>query len=388
MHITFKTFKSGLGDCIFLLLKQGEVQFSVMVDCGKLTDEIASYIENDLKNTINLLIVTHIDNDHIEGLVDLMQGDKKPKINKILFNCYHRETIDNPQSLSEKQQKVFEELKRRCSPTHELEAGKINAKEAVSLSECILKDEAWTRAWQRKPVLKGDVIDLDGGFGKITILSPLPNDLNLLEAQFKKEFWAKFYDKYAKQYKKEESLYEVLLRVWESTLVENRADKVGYAKLTKDAFVKVADNKVQPVTLPNRCSIAFVYEYCGHYFLLMGDADPGIVTKSLEEYYKDKMPMLMDLIKVSHHGSSHSTTKDLVKVADSADYYFTGGNREERPSLETLSRIITSPLNGQAQRMLHFNRKNQVLKDLLDMPELAEFPCSIDLDDKQYEIEI
>ncbi len=388
MRIIFKSFKSGVGDCNFLLLKQGETQFSVMVDCGKLSDEIASYIENDLKNTIDILFVTHIDNDHIEGLVDLMQGNKKFHINKIFFNSYHRETIDNPQVLSEKQHRVFEELKRRCSPSNELDVGKVNAKEAISLSECILKDENWTRAWERNPVVKGNEIDLDGEFGKITILSPLQEDLKNLEDQFKKEFWAKFYDKYAKQYKKEEALYEVLLRVWETTLVENRTDKVGYTKPTKETFVKVADNKVHPVTLPNRCSIAFVYEYREHFFLMMGDADPKIVTQSLEDSFKDKLPMMMDLIKVSHHGSSHSTTKDLIKVADSADYYFTGGNRVERPSLETLSRIITSPLNGQERRTLHFNRKNVVLNDLMDMPELAEFPCTIDLDNKPYEIEI
>ena len=97
---------------------------------------------------------------------------------------------------------------------------------------------------------------------------------------------------------------------------------------------------------------------------------------------------MMDLIKVSHHGSSHSTTKDIIEVADSKHYYFTGGNKEERPSVETLSRIITAPLHGLERRELHFNRKNRVLKDLFAMPEFAEFPCIIDLENKPYEIEI
>ena len=266
--------------------------------------------------------------------------------------------------------------------------GKINAKEAISLSEKILKNESWAAAWACEEVIAGQEILLDGDYGKITMLSPLQEDLNALELQFKKEFWSKFFDKHSKQYKADEEIYEVLLRLWETTIIEERASKVTYTKPTKDSFLKAADTKVLPVSLPNRCSIAFVYEYNNHRFLWLGDAGPGIVAASLKGKIEGEMPYLMDMSKVSHHGSSHSTTSELMKIADSMHYYFTGGNKEERPSLETLSRIITEPLNGQERRVLHFNRKNTVLKDLCAMPELEEFPCEMDLENKPYEVEI
>ena len=387
MVVTFKTFQSGLGDCIFLLLKQREARFSIMVDCGKLTDAILSFVQNELQSKIDLLVVTHIDNDHITGLTSLLAEHPNLQIGKILFNSYHRENTQPAQLLNEKQLAIFAELKRRCPLLSEATQGKCNAKEAISLSECILKKDEWRRVWDRKPVIKGDIIDF-GGYGKITILSPRQEDLNSLESRFKKEFWAKFYEKYAVHYDSEEAIYKILLRLWETTLIETKTDKVEYVKPTKESFIKAADSPVQPISLPNRCSIAFVYEYEDHRFLFLGDADSGIVTRSLKEFFTDRNPLMMDLIKVSHHGSSHSTTKELITIADSKHYYFTGGNREERPSLETLARIITSPLYNQESRILHFNRKNQVLKDLMAMPELVDFPCEIDMDNHSYEIEI
>lgn len=369
-------------------MQKEDSSFCIMVDCGNLKDEILTYITEVLNKRIDLLIVTHIDNDHIAGLSTLLERLPDLKIGKILFNCYHRQKIDHPLELSKKQKAIFDELERRLPRAGVTVEGKTSAKEAVSLCERILKNESWTTAWESEEIVKGKEIQLEVGFGKITILSPLRDDLKMLESQFKKEFWSKFFDKHTTQYKDDEKIYEVLLRLWESCIIEEFASKVGYTKPSKDSFLKVADAELMPVSLPNKCSIAFVYEYNGHRFLLLGDADPGVVTESLRGRFGGNMPYMMDLIKVSHHGSSHSTSRDLLKVADSMHYYFTGGNRQERPSLETLSRIITEPLNGQGKRYLHFNRMNTVLKDLCAMPELNEFPCEMDLENKPYEDEI
>lgn len=388
MKLLFRTFNCGAGDCLFMTLQKETGSYHIMVDCGKLKDEIQEYVENELSKRIDLLVVTHIDNDHIAGLTALLEKVTDLQIGKILFNCYHRPKTEEPLGLGGKQVAVLEELKRRLPLSRVTVDGKTSAKEAISLSEKILKNETWAVAWSCDPVVAGMTIDLDGGYGKITVLSPLQADLNALETQFKKEFWTKFFDKYDVQYKKEEEIYEVLLRLWETTLVEERTTKVSYSEPTKESFIKASEAKVMPVSLPNRCSIAFVYEYEDHRVLLLGDSDPVIVTESIKTYLEVNKPFVVDLIKVSHHGSSHSTTNEMIEIVDSMHYYFTGGNKEERPSLETLSRIITAPLNGPERRVLHFNRKNKVLKDLCTMPELSEFPCVIDLENKIYEIEI
>ncbi|WP_417174767.1 hypothetical protein [Barnesiella intestinihominis] len=52
-----------------------------MVDCGKYTEEIDGFVRTELKNKIDFLIVTHIDNDHINGLVTMMTRNRDLMIN-------------------------------------------------------------------------------------------------------------------------------------------------------------------------------------------------------------------------------------------------------------------------------------------------------------------
>lgn len=61
-----------------------------MVDCGKYTEEIDGFVRTELKNKIDFLIVTHIDNDHINGLVTMMTRNRDLMINHIIYNCYQR----------------------------------------------------------------------------------------------------------------------------------------------------------------------------------------------------------------------------------------------------------------------------------------------------------
>ena len=280
MKLLFRTFNCGAGDCLFMTLKKETDSFHIMVDCGYLKDEIQQYIENELGKRIDLLVVTHIDNDHIAGLATLLEKVPDLQIGKILYNCYHRPKADDSTELSGKQVEVLEELKRRLPSTFFVNMdGKVSAKRAISLSEKILNNNNWAEAWEYEPIVAGMNIDLEEDFGKIMILSPQQNDLDALEDKFKKEFWIKFFCGHSNQYKNEEEIYEVLLRLWETTLVEERTVKVSYTKPTKESFVKAAETKVMPVSLPNRCSIAFFYEYQDHRILLLGDSDPDIVAE-------------------------------------------------------------------------------------------------------------
>lgn len=41
-----RAFDVGEGDCVFLLLREGDRQFSVMVDCGRMTPAVKEWIED------------------------------------------------------------------------------------------------------------------------------------------------------------------------------------------------------------------------------------------------------------------------------------------------------------------------------------------------------
>lgn len=86
MQVKFQTFSVGSGDCITLLLKNGDKEMHIMVDCGLYTREVNDYIENGFHSHIDYLIVTHIDNDHINGLTEMLNSKPDLTINHIFYN--------------------------------------------------------------------------------------------------------------------------------------------------------------------------------------------------------------------------------------------------------------------------------------------------------------
>lgn len=121
----------------------------------------------------------------------------------------------------------------------------------------------------------------------------------------------------------------------------------------------------------------------------MGDADPIQVSNTIEKVYKDEAkPVVFDLIKVSHHGSAHSTAWELMSVADSERFFFTGG-AEKRPSLQALGRIITSPLpNGVTYRDIRYNRPNEILNKLVALSdnEKNSLHVRVNYNENNYEV--
>ena len=86
MHAILNTFKSGVGDCVFMRLIKDDATFSIMIDCGKYTPEINLFIKEKLHKHIDLLIVTHIDDDHINGVCEMLIAMPEITIGKIFYN--------------------------------------------------------------------------------------------------------------------------------------------------------------------------------------------------------------------------------------------------------------------------------------------------------------
>ena len=102
MKAKIKTFESGAGDCIFLVMKDemDGSSFHIMLDCNMLTDEIKAYIREELNKRIDALIVTHIDSDHANGITKLMRTPDfaDMQMGLILFNGFQPQT-EQPQLL-------------------------------------------------------------------------------------------------------------------------------------------------------------------------------------------------------------------------------------------------------------------------------------------------
>ncbi len=64
--------------------------------------------------------------------------------------------------------------------------------------------------------------------------------------------------------------------------------------------------------------------------------------------------MIFDAIKLSHHGSAHNTSPELLSLVDSEHFFIsTNGEGHEHPDFAVLRAIVDRP--AAFRRTLHFN---------------------------------
>ena len=348
-----------------------------MIDCGVFTKEIKNYIETTLHSHINLLIATHIDYDHIDGLCNMLKRLPNLQIDKILFNCYQRlngkQIVEMTAEVKSDIIKLTGNLPRQVVDNE----GKINMEHASCLASLIMSNANWNNAWTRDYIHKdSEPLVLGGRFGKLVILSPLVEDIYILDDEFAREYMRLTKHKAVGiPFSGQETLYELVLRLVSMKKKEreyiNQQKKASalIEKYSEIVWQSALAFKPRGISDENRASIAFVWEYDDNKILFMGDAEPDIIKDSIT----DKYGKLSDCkaIKISHHGSKHSTSVDLLKVVDSSDYFITGGNESDKPSIEAFSKIVNRDDNK--HRTIHYNyERNELMKDM-ESQELLEY---------------
>lgn len=389
MRYSFKTFNVGTGDCITLLLKNNDKEMHIMVDCGLYTQEVNDYIVNEFHGHIDYLIVTHIDNDHINGLIEMLKSKLDLTINHIFYNCYQR-TSENLQEWDEKMVENMKRVYDHLPVVVDMLEQKINAETSMSLAKLILENEKWKKAWRREYITdESSMVDLGDDMGRIIFLSPNNEALDTLDKKYRLLFWKTLYKPKKLDYDREETIYEALMRIIEQEDYEVPNEvSVSSKVLNENALKAYANEELKVLSTANEASIAFVWEHEGHRILFMGDANPNQVVEKIGDVYKDHpKPILFDAIKLSHHGSAHSTSKELVSVADSEHYFVTGG-ASARPSYQALARIVTASLcEGMSHREIRYNRENDILKALDNQEALKrKYHYSIVGNANEYEI--
>ena len=372
MKAHLQTYPCGQGDCIALTLSEGEETFNILIDCGKITKEIETLVCEQWEKHINLLIVTHIDSDHITGVKNLLKEHGDLKIDKIWFNCYQRVPQGPIEQLTERQKKTISALSSRLFVRDVI--GDISAQQALTLSEIILDNPDWKRAWKREYITTGFEQELcDGKFGKISFLSPSNESLQTLDGQYVRLFNDVFFKKKDHPYDEDASIYELLIQL------SDEVDKTSLTLLdiacediTTDTLMSHMDDRILDVSPANKASLSFIWEKDEKRFLFLGDAEPSQVESALKNKYGEGT-QIFDAIKVSHHGSDHSTSRELMRLIDSADYFFTGGCDDDRPGLASIARIVCRDLPYSTdKRKLHFNTVTNVVTALDNVQKVKD----------------
>lgn len=372
MHAILKTFDVGSGDCIFLVLKEDALQYSIMIDCGSCTNEVKSYIENDLNKKIDLLILTHIDNDHLAGVPDILKEIDNLSIEKIIYNCgqgclgpdVQPKTLE--EDIKEDLQKVS--LSPEKNPFGQRE---VNAEKAVTVAETILKNDGFRQAWSHQT----DYVSVDTpplvllpNFGRLIFISPEKSNLDKLDKKFRIEFNKRFFRKYDGPYDNDASLFETLFRLIPSSKDPIKSEIAGVAPTINSVKKLASEESKHNITDENKASIAFFWERGAHRILFCGDADPKIMVFY---FLKKTNPFsgyaIFDAIKVAHHGSEHNSGSKFWDLFDSKNIFITGGNSNSRPSKACLAKIISRPTEN--IRTLYRTKPNNSC-NWIDTPDL------------------
>lgn len=305
--LKIKLLKALNGDSILITYGENKAH-NILIDggCGKLCyHQLFNLIENlkKEKSKIDLVVLTHIDSDHIDGILRLFtqKNFDFSVIDQMWFN------------FGKKLQTSLQiEGINRAIYLYDNDT-KISWKQGESLEEKLQNTSI-----QRNSFIKAlDCFFI--GNAKITVLSPTIETLK--ECVTKEIDELKHSAKIASSCDYQKSIMEL-----------NETEFEGIVSLT------------------NKSSIAFLFEFKEMKLLLLGDAEAATIEDSLLQLgYSQKNKLKIEYCKIAHHASRHNTSKELIQMLDCQNYIIsTQRTTQGRPSKECLSRIIcnsVAPVN-------------------------------------------
>ncbi len=290
--------------------------------------------------TLELLVLTHIDIDHIDGTVTLLNNKKLPFVIKdVWFNGYDQLEGFGGVLGALQGEYISELIKEKKLPHNKSFKG----------------GAVYVKDFKKLPV-----ISFQGGMS-LMLVGPGKGALEKLHATWKKEI--KKYGKnpdFAKMLDKD-SRYTPDSSILGDTPIEELQE----VKINGDHAV------------PNGSTIAFIATYKGKSCLFAGDAPSDSLLMALDPMLaksKDKR-LQLDAWKLAHHGSKKSTLDKLMtKIACKKILVSTNGAKFHHPDEETIAKLIKN--NGPGLQ-LYFNYKTEYNERWADaaLQKTYKFKC-------------
>lgn len=343
-YISF--FPAFNGDSILI-----KINDYVMLIDGGYVNTFSKYIKPELEEisskniSLNHIIVTHIDKDHISGIIKLLKENNNApfiKIDNIWHNSFKHIKQFNPDvkfnGKSLKELKINYNLQEEQTETIK----NVSAVQGSTLASILLeKIYNWNAEFDGKAVSASNkvVVNLTD---KITLklLSPSTEKLCDLNLDWKKEL-------YQKGYSTNENLEGFSEIAFESIIANQKEQKSLKKKDVSTSNLNIEELANSPFfedeASANGSSVAFIIEYNQKKLLFLADSHPSTIIESLKLHYKKQdFPLYFDIIKISHHGSNKNTSLELLKMITSQRYVFsTNGKTHNHPDKETIARIIS-----------------------------------------------
>lgn len=368
-----RIFQAGKGDCLLLTSSDGR---SMLVD-GGMPDAFAQHLSPalaqmaDAGQAIDLVYVSHIDQDHIGGVLKLFddavawrvfdfqqaggnagfpkpQRGRPPAVAKVWHNAFAEVVGKNAGAIGDLLAQTAQILSG--SPDEDqIELGLAQRELATSVGEAIRLSRrldpdqlgiptnpdfggklAMVRDAVQAPML---------GTIRLTVIGPFPTDLRNLRTDW--NTWLKDNKK-------------ALAQIAEDA--QRDADRLGASELDRVVLPLLGQARAlgnrAAVTPPNLASLMLLAEEDGQTLLLTGDGHASDILAGLRAAGKlvPGSGMHVNVLKVQHHGSENNIDDAFCRTITADDYVFCGNGEHLNPDLEVLRAIVRSRLGTNAER--------------------------------------
>lgn len=347
------------GDCLLVEWGDGRRTRRLLIDGGpigaysNLKTRLEALPEGD--HRLELVVLTHVDTDHIDGLVRLFANPQPWPfvVKEVWFNGWrHLEQARG--LLGGKQGEYFSALLDR-----RLAAG------------------TWNAAFGGGPVVVPDrgalpVHELPGGM-RLTLLSPTPAKLAAMRQAWEKDIGDAIEP-------------GDLDAAWQLLSGQKRyLPPEGLLGTTPELEALLERQSRPDNAKANGSSIAFLAECAGKSCLFLADAHPDAVCASLERLLAERglERLAVDAVKVAHHGSKGNTTDALMALIESPRFLFSSnGAQFGHPDREAVQRVIARSTHPQPRLCFNYvsdyNREWRSTKRQRELDYRTTYPRSAD----------
>lgn len=354
-RIDVEIFPAEYGDALLVRCICGDRSSNILID-GGLRATFDTQIRTRLHRLagagekLNLVVATHIDNDHIEGLLQLFHENGQAASPKIIgiehvwHNSYRHLHLKGREPTSDEKQRVLAQAIDPGIRSDEIDKA-IGARHGSALAVLLRRyGYLWNSHFGGQAALAGTRQKL-GDHLELEVLSPQQQHLDALAKRWRRQLIAMGVSHEAVLDPEFESAFEFeLLR---SVDLDDEPERRISATETLEP--PSPSTFIEDRSVANGSSIALLLEFYGIRALFLGDAFPSVIASALATKRIPPAQFSTDLVKVSHHGSQKSTSPALAYMLRADNFIFSSnGAKFHHPDPATILRIVSrqpSPSN-------------------------------------------
>ena len=332
------------GDALVLTWGENANPKRILIDAGRESGWLAikKAYEHlpEAQRTFELLVVSHIDADHIAGVLKMLADPARPlRFKEVWFNAYHHLVGGSWETFGVAQGEALSDLlKERPALWNTRFGGK-----AVVIEE----DAALPR------------FTIEGL--ELTLLSPTRAKLQALAPEWKA--WLNAEGLGRGQSPDGEAALP--------TIVPEGYETFGPLP---DVQALADSRQSEDDKAPNGSSIAFAAAYGEKRVLLTADAHHKVLTSSLSSVSVNERRF--DMVKLSHHGSQGNLSRALLDTLDCHRFAIsTDGSRHHHPDPEAIARLLLWKL-GSKHLYFNYRQEEAVMWDDDRLKQAHDYDCT------------